>query len=168
MGFFSSLGSMLESVAETALESIADGIQKLSDAIPSPSNSSSSSSTSSSSLQAEAVRREAARRIAERESAVMLQSFFRKHHLTVTDAEIDGLVKACSSTSAPDSAAKFVKRYQETSEMQTRTVAMDALKAEIERLEQAAQAIRSLMAEQAATPYGNDATVAAQPSMPTA
>ncbi|MFM0703588.1 hypothetical protein [Paraburkholderia sediminicola] len=164
MGFFSSLGSMLESVAETALESIADGIQKLTDAIPSPSDSSSSStSISSSSLQVEAARREGLRRVAERESAVMLQSFFRKHHLTVTDTEIDELVKACSSTSAPDAAEKFVKQYQETVEMQARTAEIDALKAEVERLEEAAQAIRSLMAERTATPSGAEEAVAAQP-----
>lgn len=163
MGFFSSLGSMLESVAETALESIADGIQSLADAIPSPSGSSSSGSgTSSSSLQVEAARREGMRRVAESESSVMLQSFFQKHRLAVTNAEIDKLVKACSSTSAPDAAEQFVKQYQETVEMQTRTAGMDALKDEIERLEQAAQAIRTLMAERTAGPYGSEA-VAAQP-----
>ncbi|SDC94674.1 hypothetical protein [Paraburkholderia lycopersici] len=162
MGFFSSLGSMLESVAETALESIADGIQKLTDAIPSPSDSSSSSSTSSSALQVEAARREGVRRVAQRESAVMLKSFFQKHHLTVTDVEIDEFVKACSSGSATDAEGKFIKRYQETAEMQAHTAGMEALKDEIERLEQAAQAIRSLMAERAAAPHGGEEAVAAQ------
>ncbi|CAD6559602.1 hypothetical protein LMG27952_06912 [Paraburkholderia hiiakae] len=161
MGFFSSLGSMLESVADTALESIADGIQKISDAIPSPTSSSSSSS-SSSAFQAEVAKRAGARRIAESESAVILKSFFQKHQLAVTDAEIKELVTACSATSTPAVSMKFEIRYQDTAEMQVRVAEMDSLNAEIERFEQAAQAIRSLMAQQDAAANG-EGSVVAQP-----
>lgn len=162
MGFFSSLGGMLESVAETVLESIADGIQKLSDAIPS-SPTTSSSSNPSSTFQAEVAKRAGARRIAESESAVMLKSFFQKHHLTATDAEINELVKACSSTPTPAASVMFEGRYQDAAEIQAHAAEMDILKAEIERLEQAAQAIRSLMAQQNATPDGAGKAVAVQP-----
>jgi hypothetical protein len=162
MGFFSSLGSMLESVAETALESIADGIQKVADAIPSPATSS-SSSTMSSAYAEELAKRAGLRRIAESESAVMLKSFFQKHHLTVTDAEISELVKACLSTPTPAASVKFERRYRETTEMQVCTVETDVLKAETERLEQAAQAIRLVMAQQDATPNGGEETVVTQP-----
>ncbi|NIE64475.1 hypothetical protein [Burkholderia sp. Ax-1719] len=162
MGFFSSLGSMLESVAETTLESIADGIQKVTDAIPSPT-SSSSSSTSSSAFQQEVAKRAGARRIAESESAVMLKSFFQKHHIPVTDAEIKELVMACSATSTPAVSMKFEKRHQDTVETQLHVAEMDSLKAEIERLEEAAQAIRSVMAQQDATANGEGNAVAAKP-----
>lgn len=147
MGFFSSLGSMLESVAETALESIADGIQKVADAIPSPPSSSSSSTTSSAYAE-DLAKRAGLRRIAESESAVMLKSFFQKHHLTATDSEINELVKACLSTPTPAASVKFEQRYRETTEMLACTAEMDDLKVEIERLEQAAQAIRVVMAQQ--------------------
>ncbi|MFM0307773.1 hypothetical protein P0D71_08225 [Paraburkholderia sp. RL17-383-BIF-A] len=161
MGFFSSLGSMLESVAETALESIADGIQKVADAIP--STTSSSSSTASSAYAQDLAKRAGLRRIAESESAVMLKSFFQKHHLPVTDAEISELVKACLSTSTPAVSVKFERRYRETTEMQASTAEMDVLKGELERLEQAAQAIRLMMAQQDATPNVGEETVVTQP-----
>ncbi|TKI20637.1 hypothetical protein FCO27_19080 [Bacillus pumilus] len=165
MGFFSSLGSILESVADTALESIADAIQKVADAIPSPPTS--SSSTSSADAE-ELAKRAGQRRIAQSESAVMLKSFFRKHHLTVTDAEIDVLVKACLATSTPTESAEFERRYREATEMQACTAEMDVLKAEIERLEEAAQAIRLVMAQHDATPNGGETTVGTQPRAATA
>jgi hypothetical protein len=149
MAFFSALSSMLES----ALESVADGINKLADAIPSPSDTSSSSrSTSSSNVQVQTSAREALRRAAERDSIAALRSFFRKHQVEVEYAEIEELVKACSLTATPGATEKFADRFLQTAHMRATATQIEALNAEIARYEDAGKAVCSLTAARVTTP----------------
>lgn len=153
MSFFSTLTDMLES----ALESIADGINKISDAIPSPDDSSSSSRVVHTSA------RDALRRAAEKESAVAAKSFFQKHHLAITDAEIDELVQTCSASPASSMYAKFESQFERTPEMRKNLAEIDALTAQIQRLEGAAQTLRTLASRGDASLLGETEYSAAKP-----
>ena len=151
MTFFSTLTDLLES----ALESVADGINKIADAIPSPSDSSSSNRVVSTSA------RDALRLAAEKESAIAFKSFFQKHQMTIPDAQIDALVRACSASPNAGVYAAFERRFEDTAKMCANRDSIDVVKTEIDRLEDVARTLRSLSSKSeaalAAAPETGDA-----------